>query len=547
MSGQPQDNREAELAELVQGLLDGVLTDGESARLEALLAEPHLLRCYVRLMMLAALLQESEFAGAGPRLNGDGDLLDAWFHALAETEQTAPTVDVPRPPEPKVHRIKPARRSSVSRSNLWTALVSSAALIALLVYAHIGPIGRAVRVATVTGAIECRWMGDERLGIGDRLTDHDPVHVLREGFVEVTFDNGAVVVIEAPARFAVEEPAKLLLQRGRLTANVRADLVGFVVRTPLASVVDYGTEFGVEVKPDGRTEAHVFKGQVELRAGADPVVHGPSQRLTSEEAARVDVDGVVRRIATQPQRFVRRMPSAYELAVRRMGPLAYWRYMPEEQRFINLVGPGRSESIDDAMLQPAGGVDSAQGRRIPAVSLAGVADRPVDLDCTRLAFDETASAYTIMLWVRPDGAGPQDVVATRIEKPNEVYWRQIRINADRRFEQFFIRPDMGQGGSKITSLTEVEPRRWYHVVVTASSQGGQKRLYVNGVLDCTPFRMQAKRLLGAYRDVWVGHVPDAIRSKDAVPFKGRIGEIVLFDRALSAGEIRRLWDAAKTR
>ena len=73
------------------------------------------------------------------------------------------------------------------------------------------------------------------------------------------------LVIEAPASFDIHSSDFVRLSDGRLAANVPPEGVGFTVDTPDAEVVDYGTEFAVEVIGEHGCEVHVFNGEVKVQ------------------------------------------------------------------------------------------------------------------------------------------------------------------------------------------------------------------------------------------------------------------------------------------
>jgi hypothetical protein len=91
-----------------------------------------------------------------------------------------------------------------------------------------------------------------------------PMKLLR-GFAKITLNRGTSVIIRGPAEIELENERQVFLQQGTLTAMVPERDKGFVVRTRNAMIVDFGTEFGVIAYENGETEAHVFKGEVELR------------------------------------------------------------------------------------------------------------------------------------------------------------------------------------------------------------------------------------------------------------------------------------------
>jgi hypothetical protein len=145
------------------------------------------------------------------------------------------------------------------------------------------PVPAAVLVATA-GA---RWAdGQADLRPGQPL----PAGAidLTAGFAEVRLKSGATFIVQGPARFEVRPDAMALeLTVGKLTATVPTEARGFTVRTESATVIDYGTEFGVEAGVDKSTRVEVFRGEVEAKAARPPGATDPGRRLTRQQAAEV--------------------------------------------------------------------------------------------------------------------------------------------------------------------------------------------------------------------------------------------------------------------
>ncbi|NLE38313.1 MAG: FecR domain-containing protein [Pirellulaceae bacterium] len=111
---------------------------------------------------------------------------------------------------------------------------------------------------------------------------------LDKGLVEIQFTDGASALIEGPASFEILGGNAGSLTRGRLAAVVPPEAHGFTVETPSVRVVDLGTEFGVLVDDDGRVEAHVFGGQVEVvLPGESADLHGETALLIQGEALHI--------------------------------------------------------------------------------------------------------------------------------------------------------------------------------------------------------------------------------------------------------------------
>ena len=233
------------------------------------------------------------------------------WQALAEDEKTAegiPAERLERPREKqKIESVKPviSTRREVSRLPLYTAIISSAALIIVMLYIFLYP-GRAEVVATLTDEINAQW-SDPTMQFNINRELRVGSFELLKGFVEITFDKGAEVVVQGPAIIDIETDNQLFLHYGKVFSRVPKESTGFTIRTPDATVVDYGTEFGVQVSKDGRTEAHVTVGKVDLRSGSDPRVFEKSMRLTAGQAGMVDHNGDLVAAVVSPKEFVRKL------------------------------------------------------------------------------------------------------------------------------------------------------------------------------------------------------------------------------------------------
>jgi len=129
---------------------------------------------------------------------------------------------------------------------------------------------------------------------------------LEQGYAHLTFKRGAKVLIQAPCTFELQSSNKMALENGSMTADVPSQAVGFRVQTLWATIVDYGTEFGLSTGQTDGTEVHVFAGNVRVGDAAS------SQVATEGEAAHVDQAGRigVKSLDDRPNLFVRHMPKA---------------------------------------------------------------------------------------------------------------------------------------------------------------------------------------------------------------------------------------------
>jgi len=118
-------------------------------------------------------------------------------------------------------------------------------------------------VARITGARQAVFDGQsDATRIGYELLDGESI-ALRSGLAEVTFASGAVVTLAGPVQFVASSANAGNLVRGKLSASVPQQAVGFEIATESGTVVDLGTEFDVTVDNRGHTDVRVIEGRVQ--------------------------------------------------------------------------------------------------------------------------------------------------------------------------------------------------------------------------------------------------------------------------------------------
>jgi hypothetical protein len=183
-----------------------------------------------------------------------------------------------------------------------------------------------VSVALITGMVDCRWVDPHEAPVGFDRIALGRKYALISGLMEISYDTGARVILQGPCEYEVCSEAGGYLVFGKSTARIEkkdsekpgrdlskpTSLELFSIRTPTATVVDLGTEFGVEVDKSGASMTHVYQGKVELRVGDGTVAKIKAVSLNKGESARVKIGKsqapVVVRQAAQANRFVRQMP-----------------------------------------------------------------------------------------------------------------------------------------------------------------------------------------------------------------------------------------------
>ena len=410
------------------------------------------------------------------------------------------------------------------------ALVATACVVAAVVWQQggrdelSGPVAASV-VSDVNGRLTKHGIlwDQTQLPAGD--------YVLQEGLLNLKFGGGVMVYVEAPARFDAVSDDRLVLHSGRVSATVPPEGIGFTVETPEAEVVDFGTEFSVDVE-GGTSEVHVFDGLVRVHPGTSKRREAAnSVDLQASQAVRI-TDGTAEPvdISLAKDRFIRNFDEPkwiYARQVKRLLPLASYR-MPIRDRGLVSDPPEHSGTvlIGEGRRPPhARGVFVGGSLRVGADSTGrgGLVTSPPALLSTQ--FSLTAFVY---LEARRNSA----VVVTNLRDRLGSFG--LSLTADGML-QATVRNRRGARRS-VTGDSVLPLNTWRHVVLTAD--GERLRLYEDG-------RLAASTPCAAMADsesdvIWFG--TDADRQQ---LWNGRIDEVALFDRPLSEQDVAALYRAAQ--
>jgi hypothetical protein len=173
---------------------------------------------------------------------------------------------------------------------------------------------KAELVGRITGMVDCKWDASNENAVRGGGVSLGHTYTLASGLLEITYDTGAKVILQGPVSYEVESKNSGFMSIGKLTGKVETEIAkGFAIRTPTATIIDLGTEFGVEVAKDGCTTSHVFRGKIKV----SPIVVGgkvaaSARVLNANESVEVGNDGTikVRPVASSHDatRFVRGIP-----------------------------------------------------------------------------------------------------------------------------------------------------------------------------------------------------------------------------------------------
>lgn len=321
-----------EVAGLVSALCDEHLTPVQLDRLNLLLVTDRAARAeYLRFMRAEAVYERllggpmnsvdpEAFIGItdDSRTNDRGITLDAQEPAeklsLHDAWVLPAIIGRDEPVEPDAMKLPPpratpsSRKSAVRRTPLpprgsvvrWSAAAAVLIAAGLAAWFAVDRLHRQSSVAIMMNSVAAQWGGEKPFRAGAALPARELD--LQSGVAKLVMPGGVAVVVEGPAKFEVNSATGLSLVAGKLIVTVPHDVHGFAVTTPTGSVIDLGTEFGVEVVA-GQTHAEVFQGHVELqpRSAAEALT-----MLSAGDAANLSEAGItIDPAGAMAQHFVR--------------------------------------------------------------------------------------------------------------------------------------------------------------------------------------------------------------------------------------------------
>lgn len=395
-------------------------------------------------------------------------------------------------------------------------------------------------VAVLARGVNLQWEGESHAP-GSPLT---PGWLrLKSGLAQIEFYQGARVTLEGPAAFQLISCSEASCTSGKLSAHVPPQAKGFRIQTPKGTIVDLGTDFGLDLN-DASSPVHVFKGEVEfhgrdspmksLKEGQALALSDLSRSMVADQSAFASLHEVDERTA-ESQRL------AFEGWLSRS---ALWNSDPSLLLRFDFQDKRNSRSLQNHALNashiPAGsivGCDWTDGRwpGKRALEFSNVSDR------VRLNVPGQYAALTLSTWVRISGLDRSynSLFMTEGYAEAAAHWQ---ITRDGILRLGLAGKDGRPPHDYDTSAIFTQERfgQWLHLATVIDPSTQEVRHYLNGDLiaklarkDTFPVRLTVAEL-GNWND---GGRHDRVAIRH---FSGVMDEFLLFNRALSEAEIARL-------
>ncbi|HOW73282.1 MAG TPA: hypothetical protein PKY77_22005 [Phycisphaerae bacterium] len=338
------DEVSPELQTLIDGLLDGLLSEEEIQQLEAFLRGCPGAQVYFRRYCQLHINLDT-----GTRVQR---AVDAFRNRRVGTAQPAPVgVTVCSGQRLWAWAARCGRAFFQSPQVAW----ASCAVI-------VGLVGVGLYFRVFNGALQQEAGQVSTV----RSSERDMIHVRldTEETRTVGLGDKGQVIVEGPADLELIGTSRGRLQRGRVKIN-KTDGGGFVLETPRGVVTDLSTEFGVDVAHDLATEVIVFDGSVELAAGGKP----GSVRLVRGEGVVVGAAGELDRvmsIVTYGDRLFRRASAPDEEEVPLITEVRDNIRVSESKQFYEIVAGGLGEDAFCYVDRPEDDWNGVDKRGMPA-------------------------------------------------------------------------------------------------------------------------------------------------------------------------------------
>jgi len=529
-----------QLSEWLHAMEEGTLGDGARAQLEKMLLENEAARRFAvqRLGMGAALCQfAGETQGAATPDGDEEKVVD--FEKPLPTRRTWPV----------------SAKLALAASLVLGAFVAGMswwkprAALPLAETQHEGYAVLMDAAGAGWGARADTLQPGMTVGLG-------PLH-LRKGLARLEFYSGASLTLEGDAELDILSVNSAKLTRGKVRAHVPQHARGFKLVTPDAQVVDLGTEFGLAVSEAGKSEVHVFDGEVlasmdrgksetSLKRGAVwDAQHGADGARQADSSAFADLNALREHSRTADEQRLQHWHDGMREWFADPRLLTAYTFEPTNDwdRTLRNQKVDAPESTHGSIVGARWAQGRWQGKR--ALEFKSPGDR------VRLSVPGKFEAITLTAWVQVGGVDRSfnSLFLTDSWRSGNPHWQILRNGSfvlgvheykGRKMQHVFESPQLF-GPDKLGV--------WYHLATTFDLRTHVGRHFINGVM-VTDFKEEEinpeERIVIGDGELGNWGLPQGSKPRAEVrSFNGRMDEFLMFSEALSPEEIAKLYQIGR--
>jgi hypothetical protein len=396
-------------------------------------------------------------------------------------------------------------------------------------------------VARLTRTMDAQW-GVGTINDGAFLRSGQRLELVA-GLAEVTYKNGAVVLLEAPVSFLLNDRdaeyqtnralknCDGYLESGRISVRVSKSSNGFAVQTVAAAITDMGAEFGLAVSNNDDVSLVVFSGSVEM-AIADK--YGDwRQRVDSGNSLRFDPS----EISPLPQSVEEAGPFVRKLPEEQPPLLLHWDFntaADDGRLVLDRSGQGRHGRF----VGDAGKVQLTPGVRGfgQALALNGVEEFVELAEPQWSRLDDSFDEFTVALWLKPaEQHALEKMICGKMGFKYRRGW-QLSLTTDNKPRFVFFRTPSDRTPIELVAEKALPIGEFSHLAMTFKGLEAA-RLYINGEL-CGTLNGVPMRMNGANRvNLQAGNRGDGYSGRY---FEGMIDDFRIYRVALTGTMLRRL-------
>lgn len=394
------------------------------------------------------------------------------------------------------------------------------------------------RLAVAVRLDDVRWdAAQEHPPLAGGSVSAGPLRI-SAGRLTLAYFSGVSVHMEGPADLVLVGPDRIVCRRGNLRAKIVEGAEGFTIETPGAAIVDLGTEFGVKVETNGLAQVVVYQGKAEASLLAPDGSPRRTQTLSAAQSVELDPgQGTMRSIS--PRELLAapaldiaplRLASDYPQQVLAAKPRHYWRGIEAESgRLRDLVTGSASLRIAGPVQAMPDGSLLFSDSDMPQYLRADGEWMPPDEFAIELWFASAAFHNSVLVIAQAAAPAHGDLAMAELTRRNPATpLRPGRV-------RFLYRwPPGGTDGVNLYSAPLYIPYRWQHLV--CQRRGSMLEMYLDGqFVGETSLQGMEQTIASTLR---FGRLNEDPRSTNARQFQGRLAELAIYERALSAAEIR---------